>query len=388
MAMHQHSNLQMAIHPGQVVNDLYPLPDNHDLQKQKRKNIFTTRFIQQLPSLAFGSQGLLLTINNVGMLADSILALTFKPGTLRQLPAVTAVKRMDVIIAGSQQYTVNFDDNYLFSLAQTENYSKIQEIVALAGGNGGAIASNTTYYVPLSLPFSMIRNAHRKFPFDASLLNSPVKIFLYLNDASNIYSSVTPPAELAGGELIMRQGLLSDSSERLALGDKTINYPFPFLQSFTSTSFTPVNTTTPVDIYLSGFRSGDLSSIYFRCLDVANIDKQNFTLNTMSNIIVRINGNILYQYDFDSNKLFTLFESNVPPKVNLGGVDYYYVPIHFSHRAIKNAMGNEVQSGLNAQSQLIQVTFTSSSTNAQVLKCLYVYQSGVLVAGGNAEIVV
>ena len=39
-------------------------------------------------------------------------------------------------------------------------------------------------------------------------------------------------------------------------------------------------------------------------------------------------------------------------------------------------------------SQLLQLDFTSSSTNQQVIQVCYVYQGGVVVGGGSAEIIV
>lgn len=389
MVHHLHSELQHSIHPSEKHTDLYPIADDSDLKKQKRKNLFFNRFIQPFQSLNFGSQGILIQVNNASMIADTYLQMTFAPGTLRQTPAMLAIQRIDYQLAGSQLITIQGSDMFLFGLDSCEDGAKRAELVALAGGAGGVIAANTTYYVPLVFPWSQIRAQTKKIPLDTTQFNGPVKIFVYLNTAANVYSSVTPPASLVGAELVMRMCDLSDQSQRLHLGDRNLVYPHAYLQSFVSNPVTPASTSTVNTVYLSGFRSGDLLGMLVRSIDVANLNQNMWQFNLMKNVTLRINGVILLQYDEDNYKLQNLFENNTPCKVTVNSVDYYYIHINFSHRAMKQAnFGLDGQFGLNAQNQLIQLDFSSSSTNSQCIQICYVYQGGVVVGGGNAEIIV
>jgi hypothetical protein len=389
MVHHMHSELQHSIHPSEKHTDLYPIADDSDLKKQKRKNLFFNRFIQPFQSLNFGSQGILLQINNASMIADTYVQMTFAPGTLRQCPAMLAISRIDYQLAGSQLITVQGPDMFLFAMDSCEDGAKRNEIIALSGGAGGVIAANTTYYVPLAFPWSQVRSQTKKIPLDTTLFNGPVKIFIYLNSADNVYSSANPPTSLVGAELVMRMAELSDQSQRLHLGDKNLVYPHAYLQSFVSNPVTPALTSSINTVYLSGFRSGDLCGLLIRSIDTSKLNKDIFQYNTLKNVKLLINGVVLVQYDEDNYKMQNLFENNTPCKITVNNVDYYYIHLNFAHRALKQAdFGLSQQFGLNAMSQLLQLDFTSSSTNQQVIQVCYVYQGGVVVGGGNAEVIV
>lgn len=389
MVNHQHSELQHQIHPAEKHTDLYPVSDDSDLKKQKRKNIFFNRYIQPFQSLNFGSQGILITVNNSSMIADTYVQMTFAAGTLRQVPAMLAIQRIDYQVAGSQVITVQGQDMFLYALDSVEDGTKRAELLTQAGGNGGVIAADTTYYCPLVFPWSQIRSQTKKLPLDTTLFNGPVKIFIYLNTAANVYSSGGPPASLVGAQVVMRMADLSDQSQRLMLGDKNLAYSHAYLQSFISTPVTPASTSTVNTVYLSGFRSGDLLGVLIAGIDVANLNTNIFQYNTLKNVKMLINGITLVQYDQDNYKMQNLFENNVPCKITLNSVDYYYIHVNFSHRAMKQAdFGLSQQYGLNASNQLLQLDFTSSSTNAQVIRCVYVYQGAVVVGNGGAEVIV
>jgi len=377
------------LHPGHEHENIYPIADSA-VEKDKRKALYYNRFIQPFTSLSFGAQGILIQINNAQSLSDTWLDLTFGAGTLRAMPAFNAIQRIDYQFAGSQLITVQGSDYMLFCLDQAENGTKRQEIINLAGGNGGVIAANTTYYAPLMLPWSNIRAlAVDKFPFPADLLSGPVKLFIYLNSSSNVYSSVSPPASLIGAEYHMRVCDLQDQDQKLKLGSEILNYPYTYLQSFVSTPVTPATTSTVNTVYLSGFRSGNLVGVLLRSIDVANQSISPYLFNTLSDVKMLLNGQVLMQFNYQDYKTANLFHNSEPCKLTIGGTDYYYIHVNFSSTAIKNkSFGVEFMGGIDFTNQLVQLDFTSASTNVQVIQALYVYNGSVLIGGGNAEIIV
>lgn len=394
MSSQLHNNLQHSLHPGSEHTDLYPVPDDKDFKKQKRKNTFLSRFIYPFPSLSFGSQSILVTVNNLDMLADTYLMATFDnsgTSTLRALPMFNLFTRIDYIFNNSQMVTVNSRDLFLYMLDSVEDTGKKEEILALAGGNGGNITAPTTYYCPLYFPWSSVRSGNKRTPIDLSQLNAPVKIMFYLNTASNIYSA-NPPASnsLVRAQIMCRQGQLSDASERLNLGDKHLVYNHSYLQSFSSSPFQPATTSTVNTVYATGYRSGDLLGMLIRAVDVSKLGQTEWEYNTLSDLVIKLNGNTLIQMDAESYKIANLFHGNTANKITLGGVSYYYIHINFSHYANKEVgMGaTNLQYGINLSNQQIELSFKSSSTNNQQLLITYVYNGSIVVGGGSAEVVV
>jgi hypothetical protein len=378
-----------GMHPGSLSENVYPIADA-EISKEKRKALYYNRFIQPFQSLSFGAQGILLTINNVANLSDTWLDLTFAAGTLRPLAAFNTIQRLDFQVGGSQVITVQGSDLMTFILDQAENGTKRTEIQALAGGDGGAIVANTTYYMPLALPWSNIRALSvDKLPFPADLLSGPVKIFVYLNAAANVYSSASPPSALVSASLHMRVCDMSNQSDKMVLQNEILNYPYAYLQSFVSSPVTPASTTTNNTIYMNGFRSGNLVGILIRSIDVANIPTDPYKFNTLKEVKILLNGTILFQFDSDNYKIANLYHNSEPCKITVNGVSYYYIHINFSSTAIKNkSFGLNYMHGIDFTNQLVQLDFQSSSTNAQQIACCYVYNGSVLIGNGNSEVVV
>lgn len=392
---HQHSNLISNVHPAHEnnINDVYPIGHDSALKKPARKSLYYNRFILPFQSLTFGAQSVLFQINNVGLLDNTYLQFTLPAsGTVRANSIIgqNIVTRVDYIFAGSQMVTISGADNFLFALDSCEDTGKKDELVALAGGalQGQVIAAEQNIYVPLIFPWSQVRALSKKFPIDLSQINSPVKIMIYLNTASNLYSA-NPPSVLTGAQMICKMGELQDQSQRLHLGDKILMYPHPFLQSFTSNAFTPASATTNNTVYLSGFRSGSLAGMLVRSLDVSKVNQTDYVFNALSDVVFRVNGVIVAQFDKENYKLQNLMDSNTACKVTIGGTSYYYIHFNFTHRPLKLMdMGVQNQSSINLQSQLLQVDFKSNSTNAQVLQVCYIYEGMLALGQGNAEVIV
>lgn len=392
---HQHSNLIANVHPAHEneVHDVYPIGHDSDLKKPARKSLYYNRFILPFNSLTFGAQSILFQINNVGLLSNTYLQMTLPgSGTVRANSIIgqSLITRVDYIFAGSQMVTVQGPDNFLFALDQCEDTAKKLEIIKLAGGDlqGQVISAETTVYVPLVFPWSHTRAGGKKFPVDLSLVNSPVKIMIYLNTGANLYSANAPSA-LTAGQMVCKMGELADASQRLHLGDKILMYPHAFLQSFQSSSYTPASTSANNTVYLSGFRSGSLAGMLVRAVDVAKLGQTDFVFNTISDVVFRVNGVIVAQFDKENYKLQNLMDSNTANKVTINNTDYWYVHFNFTANPLKLMdFGVKNQSSINLQSQLLQVDFKSNSTNAQVLQVCYVYEGMLAIGQGNAEVIV
>lgn len=373
------------IHPGEVHENLYPLSSKHIL-KEKRSALFYQRTIYAFNTLNWGGVVNLQFNNDATLIGDCMLEMTFPAGTIRNLPMVRAIQRIEVIVAGAQPYSLNSNDiwNYLVDSCQSKEQK--EQLVEQAGGAGGVLASSATYYLPIGhLPWSKFGVAN-KIPFDQSLVGN-IKMYIYLSPQANVYSA--NGGNLDSGKLYVRQAVLQNPEDKLHLKEnEALAFPFPFLQSFVSPTFTPASTTAVQNQYLLGFRNGQCTGILLRLVE-ASTQFTSSVLATMSNIVVSLNGQILYKYDNNADRMLSLFNNRCATNYAISGTNYWYVNIPISQTPMKNRdFGLEHQGGLNLANQQVLVQFTSSSTNACILEATYIYNGTLVVANSNAEIVV
>jgi hypothetical protein len=363
--------------------------------KVKRGGIFYQRTFYAFNTLNFGGIVNIQFNNNTDLISDCLLEFNIDASgtTLRNLPAVRCIDRIEVIIGGSMPYILLANDIWNYMYDSAESTSKRDTIIEeLAGGVGGVQTDVKTVYLPLGhLPWSKIQAggvADRKIPFDSTLCGQ-IKMYIYLADSANVYSA-NAKNSLLGGKLYVRSATMPEPEHKLILKEnQALSYPFGnYCQSFISPQFTPANVTQQQNVYLVGFKSAQCTSILLRCVDVAKQKNDGQSLNTMSNIILSLNGQILFKQDFDSSKALSLFQNKCATSWTYGGKTYWYVQLNFSHQPVKNSSyGAELEEGLTLTNQQLLLQFTSSSTNAQLVEATYIYNSALIVQNQNCEIV-
>lgn len=379
----QSPNVSKELHPGMEVENLYPLAN---LEKHKRHSIFYQRQQYAFNSLAWGStQNILL--NKGDLLSDMFISMTLAPGTVYAIPAVKAINRIEIYYGSAQPQTVLGQDVYMYTFDSCESTSKREELIEQLGGSAGVLASNKTVNFPLGHLVMSKLQAVEKLPLDSNLLPQ-IKIFIYLNNQTDVYSS--GGANLVKGQLLVRSAVFADEASRMVLKpNQAVNYPFPFTQSFVSPSFTPPSSTTQNNIFLTGFRSGHITGILFRSIDVSKQNIQSEQTNKLENIQLSLNGATLYKFDDNTYDMSELFQNKCATNWTVGGTKYWYYQVNFVQTAMKNEnYGLIHQSGIQLSNQNVLLQFTSASTNSQIIQACYVYNGNLICINESSEIVV
>ena len=385
-------HLSHQIHPSDsVVENVYPIGKR--MEKERRHAIFSNRAKYEFNTLNFG--GVVgIQLNNQALYSDTYIQMDFKSddvsgSTLRRLCGLQAIQRIEYIIAGSMPVSLDWEDSFFALVDECESGEKRTELLRMAGSEQTTLNAGSIFraYIPLSLPWSKIKVAE-KFPFDSNLTGQ-TRINIYLAQASDVYSA-NPVTALSAGRLVIRTGEIVNPEDRIVpKPGQVLNFVYEFKQSYKSVAVTPASTSTVNQVYLTGFKAGSLTQILLRCLDVSKQTNAKHELNTMSNLKVSLNGQIMYDFNADNWKVANLFESNLPTRITVNSVDYYWVNLVFVQTPLKNTnFGLKHQSGVDFRNQQVLVEYTSSSTNAQILEAVYLYNGNLLCSNGNSEIVV
>lgn len=375
------------IHPGQVNENLYPMASN-ELTKEKRSALFYQRSIYAWNATQFGSVVNIQLSNDGTLVGDMMLSATFPAGTLRNLPMVRLINRIEVIYGGAMPYSLNINDIWSYLVDCCQSKEQKETLIEYAGGNGGVIANSTTYYLPLGHLVNSKFGPAFKYPLDQALVGGSIKIYIYLNPVATVYSSGTP-AQLDAGKLYVRQAVLQNPEDKLHLKEnEAVNYPFSFLQSYVSPSFTAPNTSTKVSQYLLGFRNGQCTQILLRLVEQAT-QYTSSNIAQMSNVVVSLNGQILYKYDDNADRVLSLFNNKCATNYVIGSTTNWYLSIPIAQTPSKNRnFSLQHEGGLNLANQQVLVEFFSSSTNACVLEATYIYNANLVCANNQCEIIV
>lgn len=224
--------------------------------------------------------------------------------------------------SNSTQIVLQGDSILQAVMAQCTTAEKRSEIMRLAGEEQLSAptttpAGETPYmdaYILLPLPMS---TACDKLPLDSTLLSNNIVVGINFKQASAIYGgSATHPSAFTVGELMLRQGKLSNQAaslrqEMIAHPDMLYSYPFIHMQNFTSPIFAGALQANyrGCTVQLNAFANADLVGIAFWV--VREVDKSPssnnspspFNCDDISNVLITFNGTTLFNFPYKSYKL-------------------------------------------------------------------------------------
>jgi hypothetical protein len=219
------------------------------------------------------------------------------------------------------------------------------------------------------------------------------------------------PLALSNGFMQIRQmdfvNPAAKLGPRMAMDPGSYNpYPFFYSQPYVSQVFDgSVDPNNRVTLNLSGFRKGNLQSIVLLVqqeVDGNKVDpkaiKNPLNFEKISDIEVRFNGNVIYREDLD-NDTWVIGQSISPAQVpsaycnptQIGEQPFVLTPSTSHFTEILLAQFNEVsfshliQAGASFDSQVLNIEFTTKTTNKYKLYAAYNYLTTLVSAGGNAE---
>ena len=175
-------------------------------------------------------------------------------------------------------------------------------------------------YVVLNLPHSSPNGSLEKpNPFPSELLNQPIVITANLNPISSIFyndaGAVAPaaaPTSLGEAWFQIRQTTAESMGQLMRPSGSGAGYSFPLKAFYQNEIQVPLASTTAVQpITLTGFRAGDVRSIFFWIEDTSD------TLNPYNWVLPRdvqllYNGTVYQNFKGTSSQIWDLMGSDVP----------------------------------------------------------------------------
>ena len=398
---------------GEVVDYYYY--DRNNLQKTAFKTIQNNRFTSAFQTLSQGTNTIIVSpldgITDV-MAVFQLPTQSYTGLALNRGWGYGLIKNVSIRYGGSTMVQMTGKQILLQNMYQACSKEQ-KDLVYSAGGaeclTAGAFAGDNMYaYCYISLPHSSLSADETKpLPCPTDLLTSPVVITIEINPLSSIFSvqGGTAPTQLAKAYAQIQQVLFQDKGDRLAsravIKDKIYSYPVSYFQQEYTTNISG-NTSTPIPINLTGFRSGECKSIILwltKPTDETGATKNINRVYLPRNLTLSWNGETLFQSEGTASILFNLANEKSTPVfdgsvVSWTGSAFTSLPTNQVYAVVPFAQfsdavfGSHVHvSGLAVQNAVVNLSLTTPDTDAYVLHAVYLYNSSLLFSNGNAEFV-
>ena len=404
-------SVQQSIRPGEMCDTYYYGETN--LDKQANPCITNNRFVQTFTNLGAGSSQFVIS-PNMGV-SDIVVQLTFPTITDTTLALGTGwgyklLNRVSVRYGSSAQYFFSGEQILLSNLYDAENGPKRDQILSLGGLQlNGVAMSGAQALLYLKLPHNSIRASGKPLPFPTDLLVQPIVITVELfAPSAAVYvgtggSLANVPAQLAAGQMQVKQEMLTDSSDLLArrvdMNENAYTFPLPYFQQQEVIVPCTAGTVTQ-SVNLTGFRAGEVRSILLwltggTAARTANGQPVNWS--NLRNVVLTYNGEIFYRSDGESNQMWALTGDQKSASVSSGFFTVsatpaqtaqvvYWTEIPFAQ--INQAVEREsnLMHGKPILNAVVNLQFDApDGANTYVLHAAYNYNASLLCSRGSAE---
>jgi hypothetical protein len=211
------------------------------------------------------------------------------------------------------------------------------------------------------------------------------------------------PAQLAAGQMQVKQEMLTDSSDLLArrvdMNENAYTFPLPYFQQQEVIVPCTAGTVTQ-SVNLTGFRAGEVRSILLwltggTAARTANGQPVNWS--NLRNVVLTYNGEIFYRSDGESNQMWALtgdqksasvasgfFTVSATPAQTAQVVYWTEIPFAQINQAVERE--SNLMHGKPILNAVVNLQFDApDGANTYVLHAAYNYNASLLCSRGSAE---
>ena len=407
---------------GTKLNDLYYSNLNSTVQAVEC-TFFAGKYRQNLGSPNFGSISTVLIPNG------SFIGSTWLHLELQNLPPNVSLPRgwgyaclsnITFLMGSSNTTSLSLSGESVWQVvaAQCDTAEKRSELFRLGGESytspvipTGSEAPRLCADIYLPFPFSAA-GGHDKLPFDSQLLDNPITIQVQFKQATAIFGGTgVKPTNFSQAVVFIRQGDLTnkDVSLRLKMLNNVgtyITYPFMYYQSNAPIPFqgSSLSTQGQCSVQLNSFINGDLVGLIIsvvrrsRTAPAGNATPNPLIYDTIKDVELRLNGQIIYYAPYESYKIVTsdtilggsyyqadLFGSQAVAPFITQPVDVYPLLIDFSRKR-NMVFHNEMPNVFRIPTQPMQLLFKTETDELYDLYATYVYNAVDEISIGTSTI--
>lgn len=328
MSLSGDSSIQDKMRLGEVKDIWYY--GNKTLEKQAIPAVQDTRFLQQLPSLRQGSSTFIISPDQG--LQDIIVAFKLPTQSYNGLALPRAwgyklINKVSVRYGGSSQYFWTGDQIFVENMREMTSPNTRDVLVQLGGAEmkkPSDFQGDAMYaYVPLNLPHSSPNGGLMKpNPLPTELLNQPVVVTLELNAIDSIFVSnanvvggaAAAPTALEDAWFQTRMVHAHDAGALMRPMGHGAGYSLPLKGFYQNEIQVPLqNTTALQSITLTGFRAGDVRSIFFWIEDTAKTAAGNpYDFVLPRDVELLYNGLVYQRFKGTSSQIWDLMACETP----------------------------------------------------------------------------
>jgi hypothetical protein len=424
MALSGDVSLQEKMRLGESVDIYYY--GTKTLEKQSIPTVQDTRFFQNLNNLTQGSSTFIISPDQG--ISDIILAVRLPDtpalgggaGAAYNGLAVSKgwgyqlIDNISIRYGGSSQYFFTGDQIFVQNMRECSNPTSRDDLVALGGAEMKTAADfagdNLYAYVVLNLPHSSPNGSLEKpNPFPSELLNQPIVITANMKNIASIFSSAagfaslaTPPTQLAEGWFQVRQVHAADMGQLMRPMGAGAGYSYP-LKAFYQNEIQVrlANTTDSQPITLTGFRAGDVRSIFFWIEDTSLGAAGKYDWVLPRDVQLLYNGTVFQNFKGTSSQIWDLMGSDVPSNFNNsrltngGAAGFTSEPIRtnwvnmpFSQIYEQLSGTHLMVHGKKIENAVVNVQLTTpQAKSTYVMHVVYAYNSLLFCSAGSSEYV-
>jgi len=431
-----------------TIQDSMRLGKSHDIfyytsestSKQSIPTVVDNRFYQALTTLGAGSstfifspsQGLSDIIMSMKLPEQGVVGGGGVDYTGLVLPrgwGYAALNRISIRYGSSSQFFQLGSQVLLENLREMPNPTTRDQLFELGGALMKQLSDfagdNLYCYLYLNFPHNSPNGSLMKpNPFDTSLLSGPVVVTVELNPLSQIFSSTSAdltgvPAAFEKGYIQVKQVIANDSSKLMKMGSDTA-YSFPtkaFYQNEVQiqvgaplASPAPPAVPTRHNLLLSGFRNGEVSSLFFwvtRNSDTNPNRNTGFVVQTTNYILpgdveFLYNGTVFYRTFDKASQMFSVISTETPSNLSctvlsiVGGTPATissesstasWTEIPFA-QVFEQLSGSHLYvSGKKFENAVANLAITLPDADAYTIHVVYSYNAVLLTKGGMSEYV-
>ena len=395
------------------------------LEKQVIPTVQNTRFKQALPSLTGGSSTFIISPDEG--VSDIILAIKlpaqgagtgvgggvvdYSGAALPKSWGYQLIKQCSVRYGSSSQYFFTGAQMFVQNLREASNPTSKNYLAQLGGqclvSNSGAgdFTGDALYaYVVLNLPHSSSNASLEKpNPLPTEMMNQPIVITVEMNTIQSIFKRGSAvPVRLDDAYFQVRQIQAMDRGMLMRPTGMDSAYSFPLKAFYQNEIAVPLTATTAEQaITLTGFRQGDVRSIFFWIEDTADSNNPyNWVLPR--DVKLLYNGSVYHDYTGVSSQIWDVLGCDIPANFENAVLDFsgvwtasdtltnwvnlpfsqVYEQLSGTHLMVK---GKEINNAVVNVSLRLPTYSGASTAGRFILHAVYAYNSILLMSGGGAE---
>ena len=401
------------------------------LEKQSIPTVQDTRFFQNLNNLTQGSSTFIISPDQG--VSDIILAVklpdtpalgggsgaTYAGLAVSKGWGYQLIDNISIRYGGSSQYFFTGNQIFVQNMRECSNPTSRDDLVSLGGAEMKTAADfagdNLYAYIVLNLPHSSPNGSLEKpNPFPSELLNQPIVITANMKAINSIFSSATgfaslatPPTQLADGWFQVRQVHAADMGQLMRPMGAGAGYSYP-LKAFYQNEIQVrlASTLDPQPVTLTGFRAGDVRSIFFWIEDTSLDNGAGGVGGTYDWVLPRdvqllYNGTVFQNFKGTSSQIWDLMGSDVPSNfnnsrlINGGAAGFTSEPIRtnwvnlpFSQIYEQLSGSHLMVHGKKIENAVVNVQLTTpEAKSTYVMHVVYAYNSLLFCSAGSSEYV-